>query len=73
MCTHSLAASQHVLSSGHLSVALLISNSSNAYLYRAMMETLLVYSQDAKKFQLMSEMFYKDDAGRMESTILVAS
>jgi len=49
----------------------LISSSTNTYLYRSMLETLLSYGEDAKKSQLTSELFYKDDAGRMEETIVV--
>ena len=47
----------------------LISSSTNTYPYRAMLETLLSYGEDAKKSQLTCELFYKDDAGRMESTL----
>ena len=32
-----------------------------------MLETLLSYSSDAKALQLTSEMYYKDDAGRMDA------
>jgi len=35
-----------------------------------MLETLLSYGEDAKKSQLTSELFDKDDAGRMEETIV---
>ena len=35
----------------------LISNSTNTYLYRAMLETLLSYGNDAKASQLTSEMY----------------
>jgi len=45
----------------------LISNSTNTYPFRAMLETLLSYGSDAKASQLTSEMYYKDDAGRMVS------
>jgi len=34
------------------------------------LETLLSNCEDAKKSQLTSELFYKDDAGRMDETIL---
>ena len=44
-----------------------ISPSMNTYPYRAMIETLLSYGGDAKKSQLTSELFYKDEAGRMDS------
>ena len=45
----------------------LISNSTNIYPYGAMLETLLSYGSDAKTSQLTSEMYYKDDAGRMDA------
>jgi len=45
----------------------LISNSTNTYPYRAMLETLLSYGSDAKTSQLTSEMYCKDDAGRMDT------
>ena len=45
----------------------LITASTNTYPYRAMLETLLSYGHDAKKTQLTSALFYKDDAGRMDS------
>jgi len=35
-----------------------------------MLETLLSYGEDAKKSQLTSELFYKNDAGRMDETII---
>jgi len=44
----------------------LIFNSTNTYPYRAMLETLLSYGSDAKASQLTSEMYYKDDSGRMD-------
>jgi len=34
-----------------------------------MLETLLTYGEDAKKSQLSAELFYKDDAGEMDTTI----
>jgi len=37
-----------------------------------MLETMLSFGADAKKSQLTSELFYKDDAGNMESTLIVA-
>ena len=37
-----------------------------------MLETLLSYGEDAKKSQLTSELFYKDEAGRMDETVIVA-
>jgi len=38
----------------------LISNSTNTYPYRAMLEMLLSYGGDAKMSQVMCEMYYKD-------------
>jgi len=35
-----------------------------------MLETLLSYGEDAKKSQLTSELFYKDDSGRIKETIV---
>ena len=37
-----------------------------------MLETLLSYGEDAKKSQLTSELFYKDEAGKMDETVIVA-
>jgi len=48
----------------------LITASTNTYPYRAMMETLLSYGEDAKRTQLTSGLFYKDCAGRMDSVDL---
>ena len=48
----------------------LISSSTNTYAYRAMLETLLSYGEDAKKSQLTCELYYKDDAGKMDSTVV---
>jgi len=45
----------------------LITASTNTYPYRAMLETLLSYGNDAKTSQLTSAMFYKDTAGKMDS------
>jgi len=45
----------------------LITASTNTYPYRAMIETLLTYGEDAKESQLTSALFYKDQAGRMNS------
>lgn len=44
----------------------LVSPSSNNYPYRAYMETLLNYGEEAKKTQLTSALFYKDTAGLMD-------
>ena len=46
----------------------LITSSTNTYPYRAMLETLLSYGEDAKKSQLTSAFYYKDTAGHMNST-----
>jgi len=45
----------------------LITASTNTYPYRAMLETLLTYGEDAKRSQLTTSLFYKDRAGRMNS------
>jgi len=45
----------------------LITASTNTYPYRAMIETLLTYGEDAKESQLTSALFYKDQAVRMNS------
>ena len=45
----------------------LITSSTNTYPYRAMLETLLSYGQDAKTSQLTSALYYKDTAGNMDS------
>jgi len=50
----------------------LISSSTNTYPYRCMLETLLSYGEDAKKSQLTAELFYKDEAGIMDETVLAA-
>ena len=44
----------------------LISPSTNTYPYRAMIETLLNYGEDAKASQLSMAMFYKDTPGKMD-------
>ena len=44
-----------------------VSASMNTYPYRAMLETLLSYGDDAKKTQLTSELFYADEAGKMDT------
>ena len=41
----------------------LITSSNNTYPYRAYIETLLSYGRDAKKSQLTSAMYYKDEGG----------
>ena len=45
----------------------LVTTSTNTYPYRAMLETLLSYGEDAKKTQLTSALFYNDLAGKMDS------
>ena len=45
----------------------LITASTNTYPYRALLETLLSYGENAKKTQLSSALFYKDQAGKMDS------
>ena len=40
---------------------------------RLQLETLLSYGEDAKKSQLTAELFYKDDAGNMEETVVVGA
>jgi hypothetical protein len=44
----------------------LITNSTNTYPYRAYLENLLSYGPAAKKSQLTTELFYKDEAGKMD-------
>jgi hypothetical protein len=44
----------------------LITNSTNNYPYRALIEDLLSYGPAAKKSQLTSALFYKDEAGKMD-------
>ena len=51
----------------------LITASTNTYPYRALLETLLSYGEDAKKTQLTSALFYKDQAGRMDSVDFAAA
>jgi hypothetical protein len=43
-----------------------ISASTNTYAYRAIIETLLSFSTDAKNSQLGMSLYYKDQAGRMD-------
>lgn len=45
----------------------LISSSTNTYAYRAMLETLLNYGDEAKKSQLTMSLFYKDTPGKMDT------
>ena len=44
-----------------------ITTASDMYPYRAYFETLLSYGEDAKKSQLTSSLFYKDDPHRFDS------
>jgi hypothetical protein len=44
-----------------------ITSSTNTYSYRSIIEALLSYGEDAKKTQLASSLFVKDDAGRMDA------
>jgi len=48
----------------------LISNATNTYPYRALLETLLTYGEDAKQSQLTRQLFYKDEAGRMDLVLV---
>lgn len=50
----------------------LISPSTNTYPYRAMIETLLNYGEEAKTSQLSMAMFYKDTPGKMDAVNPVA-
>ena len=45
----------------------LVSTSGNLYPYKAIMDVLLGYGDDAKKSHLQASMYYKDFAGRMEN------
>ena len=51
----------------------LISPSTNTYPYRAMIETLLNYGEEAKTSQLSMAMFYKDTPGKMDVANPVAA
>ena len=51
----------------------LITTASDTYGYRAYIESLLSYGEDAKKSQLTSSLYYKDQSGRFENTILKAA
>jgi len=59
---HSLFSQVDILLNGTL-----ITQSTNTYPYRSMLETLLSYGEDTKKSQLTSALFYKDQAGTMDS------
>jgi len=43
-----------------------VTSSTNTYSYRAMIKTLLSYSDDTKMSQLTSSLFYEDKSGRMD-------
>ena len=47
----------------------LITSLTNTYPYRAMMETLLSYGEDAKTSQLTSALYYKDTASNMDCSV----
>jgi len=59
---HSMFSQVDILLNGTL-----ITLSTNTYPYRAMLGTLLSYGEDAKTCQLTSALFYKDQAGVMDS------
>ena len=44
-----------------------VTASTNTYPYRAMLETILSYGEDAKKSQLTTALYYADTAGRMDA------
>jgi hypothetical protein len=50
-----------------------ITPASNTYPYRAMIETLFNYGNDAKESHLQAAMYFKDDSGQMDSLDLVTS
>jgi len=50
-----------------------VTTSTNTYPYRAMLETLLSYGGDAKKSQLTSTLYYRDQADRMDSVAFDAN
>jgi hypothetical protein len=45
---------------------ILVTSSVNTYAYRAMIETLLNYGEDAKRTHLQGSLYYKDTPGQME-------
>ena len=65
---HSLFAQVDIALNGTL-----ITASTNTYPYRAMLETLLTYGEDAKKTQLTSSLYFKDQSGRMDSVDFAAA
>jgi len=48
----------------------LVTTATDTYGYRSYIETLLSYGDDAKKTQLTSSLFHKDEAGKFDSTHL---
>ena len=44
-----------------------ITSSTNTYAYRAILEALLSFGNDAKKTQLAAAMYYKDEGGKMDA------
>ena len=50
----------------------LVSSATNNYAYRAIIESLLSFGDSAKKSQLISALFFKDTAGRMNQNNPVA-
>ena len=46
----------------------LVTPSSNTYPFRAYVDTVLSYGAEAKKTQLISQLWYKDTAGHKDST-----
>ena len=50
----------------------LITSSTNTYPYRAILDTFLSYGEDAKKTQLTSALYNKDDAARMDTVTVDA-
>ena len=51
----------------------LVSSSTNTYAYWAYLETLLNYGKEAKESQLISVMWYKDTASKMDERAVVAA
>ena len=59
---HSLFSQVDVCTNG-----LLVTPSPNTYAYRAYIETLLSYGTEARKSQMLSQLWYKDTADRMDA------
>ena len=51
----------------------LVTTASDTYGYRAYIETLLSYGEDAKKMQLTSNLFHKDEPGKFDNMVLQAA